>query len=332
MEMPRSISLMLDQNPPKDLELQTAWQGMLAKVRYLSVVLLTFAFVRDLETSGDLPRSPSVEQLGPGDLKTSWDNWDGKSKIWIPEDCWFLVLARLLIGHKGAIESTSTCLVSDRGWSVFLSTFGDADPWFTDAGYVVVRKGIPCPGDGFGKKWQMVHTAGQKECLRCLDAVYPSKPLCDDRHGSFLVNLRLNSEKPGRTYVKRTGRQEDRRKETEIRRTGYRELFAALWGVQRTKGCQHESSKLTLPPSCVSVSSFGDLELSKLKEKARVYICLTAHNSCARWRALLAVHMNAYMFTPFVAIKQVMLRGEDCCFQCAVKQTLVLAGHWFLVL
>ncbi|CAL8575148.1 hypothetical protein XPA_001090 [Xanthoria parietina] len=345
MKMPRSISLMLDENPPKYMEKkETAWQDMLRKVRYLSIVLLTFAFVRDLENSTDLPLSPLLGPLGQGDLMHSWNRWDGRSNIWIPEDCWFLVLARLLVGHKGAFDSESTCLVSDRGWSIFLSTFGDADPWFTDAGHVVVRKGIPCrggvrkhsvtdgPGAGFGDNWQVVHAAGQGESLRCLDAVYPSRPLCGDRHGSFLVNVRFSLQKPARKGVRRTGWKEDVGNETETRRTGYRELFAALWGVQRTEGCQHESSELRLPLSCVSVSRFGDLEMSKLKEKARVYICLTARNSCARWRALLAVHMNSHVFPQFDVIKQVMLRGEDCCFQCAVKQTLVRAGHWFLVL
>lgn len=259
MDMPRSISLMLDQNPPKVFTKEDAWRNMLKKVRYLSIVLLTFAFVKDLEDSSDLPLSLSLGPLGQGDLMNSWNNWDGRSNIWIPEDCWFLVLARLLVGHKGAIDSTSTCLVSDRGWSIFLSTFGDADPWFTDAGHVVVRKGIPCrggvrkhsvsdgPGGGFGENWQVVHTAGQGESLRCLDAVYPSKPLCGDRHGSFLVNLRFSLQTPARKDVRRTGWKEDVGKETETRRTGYRELFAALWGVQRTEGCQHESSELTLP-------------------------------------------------------------------------------------
>lgn len=98
MELPRSIFLMLDQNPPKDITKENAWRNMLEKVRYLGIVLLTFAFVKDLEDSSDLPLSPSLAPLGQGDLMNSWNDWDGRSNIWILEDSRFLALPRLLVG------------------------------------------------------------------------------------------------------------------------------------------------------------------------------------------------------------------------------------------
>ena len=122
----------------------TAWQSMLETTKYLSVVLLAFAFVKDLDVCADLPLSQTLNLLSQNDLVLQLNAWNGKSRIWIPEDCWFLVLGRLTVGHKTAIDTTSSCLVSDRGWSVFLNTFGNVDPIYTDPGHIAVKKGVPC--------------------------------------------------------------------------------------------------------------------------------------------------------------------------------------------
>lgn len=344
-QMPHTISLLFDRYPPRNLKKETLWHDMLEKVRYLSVVVLAFAFVKDLDGCAELPLSQSLNVLGQHNLLVQLNSWDGISQLWIPEDCWFLVLARLLIGHKTAIDTASTCLVSDRGWSVFSSTFGDADPTFTVAGHIVIKKGVPCrnsvwkhsikdgPPGTWANEWHIVNSVEAKESLRCVDTVYRSKPLCGDRHGSFLVTVRLSTEVPPQPgQHKRTGWKEDTPREVESRRTGYRELFAAIWGLQHTRSCQHQDAEIMLPLSCVSVSGFGDLQMQALKNTARIFICLTAKNSAARWRALIAIHMNSHVFPNIDMIHQVMLRGEDCCFQCAVDQTLVQAGYWFLVL
>lgn len=344
LEMPRSISIILEQLelPSQYNNQQAMWDRMLETVRYLSVVILAFAFVRDLKNCAELPLCHALQVLGRHDLIIQMNHWDGKSRIWIPEDTWFLVLVQLLVGHKSTIDPRTTCLISRHGWSIFLSTFGDADPSFVDAGHVVIRKGVPCRNgvwkhtivDGptvtgaSSNEWTVVNTAGANESLRCAKAVYEKPPSCGQRHGSFLVNLRFGTETTLINDSNRAGRRKDMQHEVEIRRSGYRELFAALCGVQRTKPCQHESLEITLPLSCVSISGFGDSSMSDMKETARVLICLTAHSSSARWRALLAIHMNLANS----GIDQVVLRGEDCCFQCAVNQTLVRTGHWFLVL
>lgn len=345
LEMPQSISIILNQLelPSQYNDQQAMWDKMLETVRYLSVIILAFAFVRDLKDCAELPLCHSLEVLSRHSLIIEMNHWDGKSRIWIPEDTWFLVLGQLLVGDKTTVDAESTCLISRHGWSVFLSTFGDADPSFTDAGYVGIKRGVPCcngvwkhtivdgPTGGWNSEWKVVHTAGGKESLHCTNAVYQKPRFCGERDGSFVVNLRFGMETSLIKANNRTSSRADFQGEIEIRRSGYRELFAALWGVQRTKPCQpcqHESLEITLPLSCVSVSGFGDVSMSDMQETARVVICLTAHNSSARWRALLAIHMNLSNS----GIVQVVLRGKGCCFQCAVNQTLARTGHWFLVL
>ena len=348
LQIPDSISLMLKQIPSDTIHIP-AWREMFETIRYLSVVILAFAFVKDLDCCIDFPISHSLEVLSGHILIARLNEWDGKSIIWIPEDTWFLVLAQLLVGHKTNTDPSATCLVSDYGWSIFLSTFGDPDPSFADAGYVAVKRGVPCrngvwkhsildgPPGGYGQGWKICQIAGALESLRCANDVVKDRPSCGDRYGSFLVNLHYTTKKSSLAGNSPFGSADvapdlyrNNKGEYETRRSGYRELFAALWGVQRTQSCRHKSSPITLPLSCASVSEFGDIQFADITEHGRVFVCLTAHNSSARWRALLAINMAPSVKSG--CIENVLLRGEDCCFQCAINQTLVRPGYWFLVL
>lgn len=143
LAVPQSISLILDQMR-REMSQEPIWHDMLEKIRYISVVVVAFTFVRDRSDCDQLPLTHSVNVLGRNDLILRLNQWNGTSPIWIPEETWFLVLAELLIGHKATIDSKTTCLISQRGWSIFLSTFGEADPSYVDAGYVVIKKGVPC--------------------------------------------------------------------------------------------------------------------------------------------------------------------------------------------
>ena len=52
-----------------------------------------------------------------------------------------------LIGHAQNIWSLPwdlVCLISDRGWSVWIPTFGGADPAYTSVGDIFVGRGSPC--------------------------------------------------------------------------------------------------------------------------------------------------------------------------------------------
>ena len=54
--------------------------------------------------------------------------WDGGSIYDLGEDVWLEVIGQLMLGHHGKIELKGTALLSDRGWSAYVNTFGDADP------------------------------------------------------------------------------------------------------------------------------------------------------------------------------------------------------------
>ena len=98
----------------------------------LSILLLAFAHVSDLDACHDLPLCEIAGLLAKSALSMSVSAWDGKAPICIKEDVWFEIIGLLMVGHaQDNVQLEETCLLSSRGWSVFVSTFGDSDPYFT---------------------------------------------------------------------------------------------------------------------------------------------------------------------------------------------------------
>jgi hypothetical protein len=203
-----------------------------------------------------------------------------------------------------------------------------------EPGCVAIKKGVPCR-NGVWKhrvvdgprtlqvgtnrlRDEVVGVSGNGVSLSCAISVEYGTPLIGERGDSFVVSLRLQSEYGG---LKTSDR------------TGYNELSAAIWTVLKTRPCPHGSrlgDKLVLDPGCTAVS--GIATSSDLAQYGSLAIFLTAFNPAARWRALLCIAQHnsdeVYGFTP------VMLRGQDCCFRCAVEQTerRAGAGTWCVVL
>ena len=306
------------------------WRRAVYHARILSILILAFAHVHDLESCAELPLNYRWELLAEHASANKFCHWDGKSKIGITESVWFHAIALLMVDGS-RMQEERPALLSDRGWSIYLTTFGFEDPSHTDAGYVAIKPGTPHrngvykhiiidgpdKGELDASEWQVEHRAGDKAALECTNTVTLGRPLCGERRDSFIVSLRMALYDRG---------------STSTRRAGYRELYHAIWTVQKTKSCQHpirNKEKLTLTPGFATISGFGDKDPWECDERIR--ICLTAHNETARWRALLAI---AHTRQPVAAegLVQVMLRGNDCCFKCAIAQTSTRSGKWFIVL
>jgi hypothetical protein len=107
------------------------WPIICLAATHLSVLILAFAHVTDLEACSSFPMCERYSLLALSDLSANVAKWDGLSAIQIRDDVWFEVIALLIIGQTGAMNLQTTSLVSERGWSVYMSTFGDADPSHT---------------------------------------------------------------------------------------------------------------------------------------------------------------------------------------------------------
>jgi hypothetical protein len=184
-------------------------------------------------------------------------------------------------------------------------------------------------GRGGGhSEWQLENVAGEEASLCCAENVQYERALCGERGDRFVVSLRIGLHIKAHNLSFHDKRSE----QIYYRRTGFRELHQALWRVQKATPCNHRIDKdeqIILQPSCATISGFSDNEKSDLDE--RIVICLTAHQSPARWRALLAV---ASTRNPQDSLTwdQVLLRGEDTCFQCAIDQAAAEVGTWYIIL
>lgn len=150
--------------------------------------------------------------------------------------------------------------------------------------------------------------------------VHMGRPLVGEKGDAFMVSLRMSLEPSKSGYLTVHGQ--------SIRRTGYNELWSALWATQKTDHCSHTphcGDKIKLEPGWVVVSGYEDH--GSFEDIGRLMICLTACDPVARWRALIGIreHVSG-------GSHRILLRTVDCCLQCAVDQALRRPGHWYLVL
>ena len=315
------------------------WNSLIRISRPLTIIALALAHVDNPKGAFDLPLICQVGALQDLPLAIELRNWDGKSEIEVGEYTWYHAIALLLLGHTlPSISSRSPpSLISAQGWSIYLGSFLQPsspkldemiDPGLVKAGTFGITFGVPWRNgvyhrsifDGVDRgtlnSWGDIEYSGDEVFLpRCADVVRHGQPLYGERNDSFIVTLRL-------TY-------EQYESNTFTRRTGYAELFSALWLTRRTEPCDHSLSaiRLALPPNCATVSCFGE-EWFDFDQK--VVICLTSGSSAARWRVLVAICYSRA--GRHWKERKVMLREKDCCFQCAIDTALAEEGSWFIVL
>lgn len=134
------------------------------------------------------------------------------------------------------------CLISERGWSAWISIFGDTDPVYVAKGSVSIRRGSPCRNGvwktgiwdaqqgtcSFLTEPQRAETCGQTASLRCAEKVTLDRTYCGEGEDVFWVCARFRFH--GNVQQKNF-----------IQRVGYRELHKPLWWAQDTKRCAHGS-------------------------------------------------------------------------------------------
>ena len=317
------------------------WEKLSHVIHRLSLVVLAFAHVRDLEECAGLPLGASLEILHLLEKdKRSDDEWDGIWEINVSDDTWFFAIAQLMVGHITDVDRSGTCLLSDRGWSIYVNTFRVPDAEYVDTGFFRIQFGVPVrngvrkhqiidgPATGLdSSRWESQTTGGESISLSCFDNVKFGNRQYGERDDSFVLNLRLVMPGPVSSAA------------TITRRTGLRALNAALWIAQLTQSCDHRlkmREEVMLPTGCAAVKDFGKLGYGSGKPlpSERILICLTANNVAARWHALIAIHSETDVNnrSPDRLCTGVLLRKSDCCLKCAITQVVTRPGHWFSVL
>jgi len=327
------------------VQVREMWSQLLEAAKYLSILILAFVHMENMPSSGELLLSGHYRALYDHPLSQYLLGWDGKSNIPIGEMAWFQAVALLIMGSGFKLDRHTSIpsLLSDHGWSIYLSSFDQPssigtsqmkDPVTVTSGTFFVRRGVPCrnsvrkhaifdgpsginPSD---MSFRVVERPGEKAILRCTNHISYGRPFYGERQDSFIVTMRLNNVMEDRNIT---------------RRTGYSELFSALWTVQTTKSCQHpppRRDQLQLAPGYVTVSGTGEDIEDHFDLGGRVLIALTADNPAARWRTLIAIAKLRVSSENRRNHNKILLRGNDCCFQCTIDQTAADAGRWWVVL
>src|SRR5205814_4718414 len=67
---------------------------------------------------------------------------NGTDAIPLCHDGWYEVLSRMMFGGKFT-DAGDSCLISNWGWSMYMSSFGDIDPTGVIPGLLTVKPGVP---------------------------------------------------------------------------------------------------------------------------------------------------------------------------------------------
>jgi hypothetical protein len=327
---PLSIEIMMKEETPNHHG--DIWGGLLYVSRNLAIILLALAHVDNLLQCQDLPIG-SFGQIGPQKIVEALEEWDGQTPLTVEDGTWFELLTLLVVGHGPTPEINYLSLISGHGWSIYMTSFSDADPASLTPGIVKITNGVPYrngvrksgvvdgPIRGIGGVLiTKVADEGHSISPRNAFTVERRRTLFSERGDNFAISL---------LFVTRT-ESDAPEVQPQFRRTGYRELHKALWLPMRSASCSHSTKdSLTLSPGCTAVSGFPE-DPSRRPEE-RILIILTANNEQARWRALLAA-ADLDMRQRVSGGEKVLLRTNDCCLPCAVAQVIRQDGNWTIIL
>ncbi|KAI4168984.1 MAG: hypothetical protein LQ343_006015 [Gyalolechia ehrenbergii] len=321
------------------VKIEDEWNIICGHARRLSIFLIALAHVVNLEECENLVfAGRAFSNMFQHTLAVQLEEWNGKDALRIPDDAWLQAIAIPLLGHRTNVWKLpwdKVCLISDRRWSAWISTFGDMDPAYVGAGSVTLGRGSPCR-DGVWKSgiWDSAHgifnfmtdpqraeLCGQAVSLRCAEKVNLETPYCGEGEDVFLVSARFRTHPISQT-------------QRSLQRVGYKELQRYLWWAQISRPCHHGSrmsEDVKLAVGCVTIAGYGNY-LEDTEE--RIVISLTAHTVGARWLALASLPWLSVSGDreEGPAVRQMLLRGDDCCLQCAIDQAASVAGKWFIIL
>ena len=310
-----------------------SWDLLCMDLVTLSFLNIAFAHVLNLEDCASLMLGAhSSFQLSGLALSEQLYDWDGRRNLYVRAETWLQTVSAALMASTANTTSLPwdlVCLVSDGGWSAWMPIFSGEDPASLKAGSVFIGRGTPCRNGvwksfvwdmGAGEKLhtygcQKVEGAGQQASLRCAEKVSFANPFCGELTNSFVVFACI-------THHTRRGKRSSR--------IGFRDLQESLWCTSLLKRCRHgiqKDSSVKLPMNCATFAGFEE-HIVTLNEGR--LICLTAGSISARWLALASFYgALACDETRQFAL---LLRDENCCFQCAIDQLALEPKFAILIL
>lgn len=255
--------------------------------------------------------------------------------------------------------SVTVFMVSDFGWTLYLSTFGDndGDPARINPERLFVFQGVPTnkktgkrkfrardatvsdlswaiTGQTYGKPTWTIDVPGATSGLykpRCVSPVHTRNEFFGPATDAFHIIIRYRGEHLEPVL------QDGRRHQFEVERA-YRALHDNLWNTYRAPPCTHKdlhrsewpqehSLGIDVATAAGNWSWFIEEQNPRQKTKVlqRIVILLVKGDARARWLAVGVAFESK-------RLRHTMLRGFDCCEACAVQAAAAKEGKWFVII
>ena len=335
----RSYLQKLDENTYEELKL-----NFIQETKQVASWILTFAQVVDIEACAEVPLRMAPSWM----FCTGVLNWDGLSPIDIDSDIWFNLVLKMMrkdtTGGESLVDSEGLFLVSYNGWSIFHSSVGDYDPEGIDCELLCLKRGVPTNTRTGERKYRIADAPaiehnvrvpvllekGDAYRPRCVTKICKRSERYVSRSDEFWLSIRFDIEEVdfhARTPIQRAG--QDARYSLYA---SHAQFHKALWGVVKTRPCPHRhenSEDMPLDLDAVTVTGLTWGNGNGLAGETRICICLVKGDARARWLVVNGIMPNS---EPGTLNRQVLLRCDGCCEDCAVKAASAMPGKWLVVL
>ena len=296
----------------------------------LSYFIFVFSHVDQVTKCSKVPLKLALDIATDGEIQEQMNQ--GIRSLQLQSCTMFFYVARRLLGYNiKEQDQDRSFLFSDFGWSIHLNCMNignDQDPAATTPHLLYLKDGIPTMsktgeqkpriGDGnLPDSFRPLVTKcdkGQRYNPRCEIGVEDCREYWISRDREFLVSVRFL-----------ISRQKDNGRPLEVHST-YRQMHSVLWAVCVTKQacCAHsikllDSATLGLNNVTVKGCEWPDEDFGE-----RICIVLVRGDKKARWLAVQEASL--------VSGRDTMLRGEDCCENCALEAVSELPGKWILII
>lgn len=302
--------------------------------------VLTFAQVVDVESCADLPL-----RIAPGWMFcTGVVGWEGLEPIEVESKVFFNLALKMMrkdvTRGNSIVESDGVFLTSHHGWSLFYTSVGDHDPGRVNCELLSIKRGVPTNTRTGERKYRIadgpaverivrtpiVVDIGDSYLSRCFTKVYKRTEHYSSRAHEFLLSIRFDIEE----LEPHPWRNPDERYSIYASHSQFHE---ALWGTIKTSPCGHPDGDGKPLPLDLGVVTVAGLTWANGNGQAqatnRICICLVKGDDRARWLVVNGLIPNNDMGA---LNRQVLLRCDGCCEDCAVKAASAMKGQWLVIL
>lgn len=297
--------------------------------------ILGFAQVVGLEACSDMPLiySPVLSSRFAG------LHGDDVGPDSIDPDIWYdLIKALMMSETRKANYLNADFLFSHCGWSVFLNCIGDIDPGNARPELLSLKRGTPTSTRTNERKYQIADadppwTKGtvrrplrvdikDSYLPRCLSPVSKRTEQYSSRGLHFLLAIRYDIDE---SHAPLHRNEEAKFSVYET----YGQFHRGMRGVVKTLACPHTEGGRELCRLGQGVVTTKGLIWGLFSDfqpfDEQVCIVLVKGDARARW-------LTVAGSSGFQPSRQIMLRCDDCCEDCAVQSAIAMEGKWLVIL